>query len=184
MIKKDKTTKEVLEEVIDETANPTIKEGDDNMIQGVNKIAETIEKKEATTSTERIVSKATYDLSSLTPMCGGGSGGREGALSVTNAPTGQRIALSMRVLEYLENPEIVQISSGNGIVVIAPSKDGAKGQYKVKYNKSKGVIYSKSLVANITEYHKLNFEDKTSTTFWDADYTDNEGVPVAVVKIA
>ena len=53
----------------------------------------------------------------------------------------------------------------------------------VKAYKNRSIVYSVPLVREIAERFKLDFSDRTSMTFDEAEYTSYEGSPVLIIKI-
>jgi hypothetical protein len=111
--------------------------------------------------------------------------GDAGALSIVNAKTSTRIILSNIVLENLNNPKEVQVSYDidKKRIIIGKQLLNNENSYSIRRSGSKGVIYSKGLVDEITEVMQLDFSSRSSITFQEAEYLKNEQYSVAIIKI-
>jgi hypothetical protein len=111
--------------------------------------------------------------------------GEAGVLTIVNAKTGTRFAFSSEVLEKLENPTELQVSydESKKIIIVGENLVDNENTYPIRKNGKKGIIYSKLLVDEITEAMKLDFSNRTSITFQEAEYLNDEQYLIAIIKI-
>lgn len=109
--------------------------------------------------------------------------GETGVMSIIKARTGNRQTLSKELLEELNNPEKVQIAFTEDSVIIGEKLPNNDNYFSLKISGNKGIIYSTQLVKEIAELFDLDYSNKTSITFNEVEYAQNEGYPVAIVKI-
>jgi hypothetical protein len=109
---------------------------------------------------------------------------KAGVLSIVNAETGTRLAFSSDILEKLGNPTELQVSydEDKKIIIVGYLLDN-ENTYPIRKNGKKGIIYSKPLVDEITEAMKLDFSNRTSITFQEAEYLNDEQYLIAIIKI-
>lgn len=105
-----------------------------------------------------------------------------GVVSVVNAKSGKRITLSKILLEKLNNPKSIQIAFTEDSIIIAEELPDNKSLFNIKMSNDKGIIYSAQLVMEITELFSLEFNNKTSITFGEAEYALNDDYVVAIVQ--
>ena len=106
-----------------------------------------------------------------------------GAMSVINSKNGKRVPFSKDVMNELNNPESVSISFSDESLAVAERLPNNNNQLKVKNIGNKGVIYSAGLVSEITDKYGLDFSNRTSITFSEVNYIENNGCTVAIIKI-
>lgn len=110
--------------------------------------------------------------------------GKAGVMSVVNADTGIRITFPDAVLEKIRVTEKLQISYNTDERIIAIGENlGNENDYAIKKSGKKGIIYSANLVRELTEAFKLDFSNRSSITFHDAEYLNDEESSIAVVKV-
>ncbi|ETI90988.1 MAG: hypothetical protein Q607_CBUC00038G0004 [Clostridium butyricum DORA_1] len=107
-----------------------------------------------------------------------------GAISMVNAKTGMRIVLSAESYEKLGQPNLLQFALTDDELLIGKLLSNNSDKFNVKNYKNKGVIYSASLVKEITEVFSLDYTNRTSITFGEARFiTDGVDEPILAVKI-
>lgn len=107
----------------------------------------------------------------------------KGVFTLVKAKTGNRAVISEEAGEYLQNPSTLQFSYSEDSLIIGANLPNNNSSFNVKAYKNKSIVYSVPLVREIVEKFQLNFSDKTSMTFDEAEYSQYEGLPVLVVKI-
>jgi hypothetical protein len=127
------------------------------------------------------------DLSSFCPSSSSGTNartGEAGALSIVNSEkNGKRITLSREVTEKLNDPETVQFSFSERQILIAEELPNHNNRFTVKKHGARGVIYSSSLVQEITERFKLDFSNRVSITLHEVKYAKSNGKRVAIITV-
>lgn len=88
-----------------------------------------------------------------------------GVLSVINAKTGMRITISKEAYEHIGQPQTVQFLLTDEELIIGKTLSNNSDEFNVKNYKNKGIIYSSSLVKEITDSFNLDYSDRTSITF-------------------
>lgn len=111
--------------------------------------------------------------------------GEVGILTIVNSKkNGRRLSFAAEVIKTLQVKEYVQIALvGKGIAVLPPGELELE-QFKLKKEGSKYIIYSSSLVQEITKVYKLDYSNRTSITFPKVKYKEEEGNKFAYIKIA
>lgn len=111
--------------------------------------------------------------------------GEAGVLSIVSAETGTRLAFSSDVLEKLGNLTELQVSydEEKKIIIVGEHLLDNENIYPIRKSGKKGIIYSKPLVDEITEVMKLDFSDRTSITFQEAEYLKDEYYSIAIIKV-
>ncbi|MCM3625509.1 hypothetical protein M4D70_25360 [Brevibacillus borstelensis] len=126
-------------------------------------------------------------LSDFSPSSSNGASPRTsgaGVASVIKTPkNGNRMTKSKELMEKLGFPERVQISFTDREIAIAEELPNNDNYFTVKKQKSKGVIYSASLVKEITERFGLDFSDKVSITFHKVRYVQSGQKTVAIITV-
>ena len=107
--------------------------------------------------------------------------GEKGVASIVKTKKCNRYTLSKELLIKLNNPERVQIGFDDDSILIGEKLPHNKSSFNVR--RSKGIIYSTLLVAEIAEAFGLDFTDKTSITLQKVEYGLNEEYPVARIKV-
>lgn len=102
---------------------------------------------------------------------------------VNSVHNGKRITLSKGLLEALSEPESIQFmtSKDDGVLIIGKNL-GVKNSFKFSET-NPCVIYCSGLVNSITEEFELSYTNKTSMSFSDIEIDDNDGEPVAIIKM-
>lgn len=99
-----------------------------------------------------------------------------GVCTVVNSEkNGKRVTISKELSDELGNIETVEIGfTENGIVVGNKLPENGT-EFRFKKSGNKGVIYSSSLVDEVTEEFKLDFSNRVSITFVDAEEIEVDG---------
>lgn len=108
-----------------------------------------------------------------------------GIMSIVNAKTGARITFVNTFLEQLRNPAKLQISydKDKKIMIVGEQLLDNENSYAIRKSAGKGIIYAKSLVDEITEAMELDFSDRTSITFHEVEYLEDEEYSVAIIQL-
>ncbi|WP_195617296.1 MULTISPECIES: hypothetical protein [Clostridium] len=106
-----------------------------------------------------------------------------GGISVVNAKTGKRVAVSKSILDYVGVVDKIQFAFSDNEIAVGKDLPNNDNYFTIKISKSKGNVYSTGLVSEITELYDLDFKDKTSITFDDIQYQNIQGVNIAIIKI-
>lgn len=109
------------------------------------------------------------------------SGG--GDFSIVNNRNGRRIVLSKKVLEILGKPETVQFCYTEREIVFGSLINEQTHSFKINYSGSKGIIYSRELVDEITENFSLDFSKRTMYTFSKAKLKTIDDKLLAMISI-
>lgn len=107
----------------------------------------------------------------------------KGVFTLVKAKTGNRAVISKEASEYLQNSNTLQFSYSEDSLIIGAKLPNNNNNFNVKVYKNKSIVYSVPLVREIAERFKLDFSDRTSMTFDEAEYTIYEGSPVLIIKI-
>lgn len=111
--------------------------------------------------------------------------GEAGVCSIVNCKNGKRIVLSRDVMDWLKNPEELQLAIGNMELGFG------YGQYVptdwktffVKRSGPKGILYAGKLVNEVTEKLGLDFSNRTTLTFHKAEYKKYRDTFIVSIKI-
>lgn len=107
-----------------------------------------------------------------------------GVLSMINAKTGMRIVLSQKSYEELGEADFLQFALTDDELLIGRVLSDNTDKFNVKNCKGKGIVYSASLVKEITEAFRLDYTNRTSITFVEARFiTEGVNEPILAVKI-
>jgi hypothetical protein len=132
-------------------------------------------------------SSQAFDLNNFMSSSSYGTSGRKGeagALSLVNSnKNGKRLTISKDCWGHLDNAENVQISFSDSQIAIAKELPGNENFFNVKPYGTKGVIYSKNLVHEITDLFELDFSNKVSITFYDVDYVNTGEHTVVIITV-
>lgn len=115
-----------------------------------------------------------------------GETAKKGGLSIINAKMGCRITLSSKMFRKLDNPDKVQVLFKEEELIIGNGLPGGNENYSVRKDgkeKIKGQIYNSHLVKEITAEYKLDFSNRTSITFGEVKYYNQDGAPFAVIQM-
>lgn len=85
-------------------------------------------------------------------------------------------------MDKLSNPTKVSISFSDERIAIGESLPNNTNQLNVKISGKKGVIYSAGIVNEITNLYGLDFSNRTSITFLEAEYIENKDCTVAIIN--
>lgn len=107
----------------------------------------------------------------------------KGVFTLVKAKTGNRVVISKEANEYLQNLNTLQFSYNEDSLIIGTKLPNNNNNFNVKAYKNKSIVYSVPLVREISEKFQLDFSDRTSMTFHEAEYTSYEGSPVLIIKI-
>lgn len=107
-----------------------------------------------------------------------------GVMSIVNAKTVKRIVISRGIMEKLNKPEKIVMSFAEDKIAIGEQLPNNDNYINIKVLKSKGVIYSSGIVKEITDFYKLDFDNKTSITFFDVEYVKYEDNVVAIITVS
>ena len=107
----------------------------------------------------------------------------KGVFTLVKAKTGNRAVINKEASEYLQNPSTLQFSYNEDSLIIGTKLPNNNNNFNVKAYKNRSIIYSVPLVREIAERFKLDFSNRTSMTFDEAEYTSYESSPVLIIKI-
>lgn len=130
--------------------------------------------------------KATEYISSAVPFSAKNTARSlrtKGIFTLVKAKTGNRAVISKETSEYLQNPNTLQFSYNEDSLIIGAKLPNNNNNFNVKSCKNKSIVYSVSLVREIAEKFQLDFTDRTSMTFDEAEYISYESLPIIVIKI-
>lgn len=107
-----------------------------------------------------------------------------GVLSIISSKrNGKRIVLSEKIMTELDNPENVQFAFDSSTIAVAECLPDNDKSFNIKISGKKGIVYAANLVDEVAEELQLDFSDKTSITFYDAEYDNHEEWPVAIISV-
>lgn len=136
---------------------------------------------------EETVSEKDFDFSGFTPVKSKASLGKSveaGVLSVINTKKhGKRIRFPQSFHKELGTPESLQINLSENAIAIGELLPENDTDFWLRNDGKSKVIYSSSLVDEITEHFNLDFSNKTSITFHEAEYITIDECKVAIVKV-
>ena len=107
----------------------------------------------------------------------------KGVFTLVKAKTGNRAVINKEASEYLQNPSTLQFSYNEDSLIIGTKLPNNNNNFNVKAYNNRLIIYSVPLVREIAERFKLDFSNRTSMTFDEAEYTSYESSPVLIIKI-
>lgn len=94
----------------------------------------------------------------------------KGALTLVNSEkNGKRAMVSKEVLELIGDTSEIEIGITDEGIAIAKKLPQNGTKFSLKRVGNKGAIYSSSLVNELTEAFDLDFSDRVSITFTDAE---------------
>lgn len=105
-----------------------------------------------------------------------------GVMSVVNSNCGKRVTLSKDLMDKLNNPNKVTMSFSEESIAIGVTLPNNNNQLTIKLSGKKGVIYSSGIVSEITDKYGLDFSNRTSVTFSEVEYIENEGCTIAIIN--
>ncbi len=105
------------------------------------------------------------------------------SFSVTNNENGKRVTLSQGLYKCLGCPDKLKfgVSEEDRVVICSSDLPEATQSYNVS-GKSKGIIYSSSLVKSITDAMDIDFTSCTSKTFRNVELEKINDVNVAFIQ--
>lgn len=109
--------------------------------------------------------------------------GEAGVVSVVNSKNGTRVSLAKELYHTLGKPESVQIGFQEGELIIGAALGDGFTDYSLTQQGAKQIIYNKQLVHQITNAFELDFEDRSSITFYEASYEMLNGQVIARISI-
>jgi hypothetical protein len=105
-----------------------------------------------------------------------------GPMSLINsANSGKRASIQDTVIEKIGDPERVKVILLPKLLILTEALGDEEG-FVLKKSGRKRVIYSTSLVLELTEAFELDYSNRVSITFTKVEYSDYEGRPVAVIS--
>lgn len=108
----------------------------------------------------------------------------KGVCTVINSKqNGRRVILAKETMDYLKNPTKLEIGFTEDGIVIAEKLPENGVEFPIRKNGNRIVIYSSGLVEEITELFNLDFSDRVSITFTEAEKYDNLDNPIVKIKI-
>ncbi|MDR3596449.1 amidophosphoribosyltransferase [Clostridium sp.] len=107
----------------------------------------------------------------------------KGGFSVVKAQSGNRATIAKQGYEHLGKPRALQFAFTDTSVIIGANLPNNNNDFNVKDSNGKAIVYSTPLVREIAEAFELDFDNRTSMTFGDIQYTNSENSPVIIVKI-
>jgi hypothetical protein len=107
-----------------------------------------------------------------------------GVISIINAKTGKRIYISLSLMKNLNNAKKLQFAFNENSIVIGESLPKNNSEFHIKASGNKSNIYAAELVREITDRFSIDFNDRTSVTFHDVKYIQNEGNTIAIIKVS
>ncbi|WP_411169263.1 hypothetical protein ACH36K_01450 [Clostridium sp. MB05] len=108
----------------------------------------------------------------------------KGCLTVINSTCGRRVVIAKDVMNKLKHPTQIAMSFSNDSIAIGEKLPNNNNLLTVKDYRGKTIIYSASLVNEITNNYNLDFSDKTSITFSEVKYIEKNGYPIALIRVA
>lgn len=148
----------------------------------IKKIEEGISKSNEINSIEK---NKSYDLENFRPALSKTktrSNLKSGVISIINSNCGKRVIISASVMDKLNNTTKVSISFSDERIAIGEMLPNNTNQLNVKITGKNGVIYSAGIVNEITNLYGLDFSNRTSITFSEVEYIENEGCTVAIIN--
>ena len=100
----------------------------------------------------------------------------KGVFTLVKAKTGNRAVIN-------KEASTLQFSYNEDSLIIGTKLPNNNNNFNVKAYNNRLIIYSVPLVREIAERFKLDFSNRTSMTFDEAEYTSYEGSPVLIIKI-
>jgi len=93
---------------------------------------------------------------------------------ISSQKNGKRVTLSKEIMELLNNPASIEIGFTKDGIVVATELPENGEEFSLGKIGNKGVIYSSQLVEEITELFHLDFQDRVSITFTEAEEVNDE----------
>lgn len=108
---------------------------------------------------------------------------KAGAMTIVKSNCGKRITISKAVMAKLNNPSKILMSFSDERIAIGEYLPNNNNQLTLKMVGKKGIVYSASLVTEISEKYELDFNTRTSMTFTEVNYVKCNGYTVAIIEI-
>lgn len=106
-----------------------------------------------------------------------------GVCTVINSKhNGKRVILAKETMDYLKNPEKIEVGFTEDGIVIAEKLPENGVEFSIKKTGNRMVIYSSELVKEITELFNLDFSNRVSITFTESEKYDDLDNPIVKVK--
>jgi len=112
--------------------------------------------------------------------------GGVGALTIVDSSintNSYRAMIASEVIDRLGNPNTVQVGFGNQAIAIGSYIGEGFTTFELSDSGSKKVIYNKALVRQLIEFYRLDFKDRTSMTFYEVKYGEEDGNCIALITI-
>jgi hypothetical protein len=107
----------------------------------------------------------------------------KGGFSIVKAKSGNRTTIAKQGYEYLGKPNTLQFAFSDTSIIIGVNLPNNDNDFNVKDSNGKAIVYSTPLATKIAKTFELNFDNRTTMTFGDIQYTNSEDSPVIIVKI-
>ncbi|NQX63759.1 hypothetical protein [Paenibacillus qinlingensis] len=105
-------------------------------------------------------------------------------VSIVFAKDGKRIEIEVEVLDHIGVEDLVQFSLNDQGIAFGKKLPDGEESFPVKdRDAKKGKVYSAPLISELIEAFNLDFSNKTTISFQEVLYLDNDGTPVAFVLI-
>ncbi len=112
-----------------------------------------------------------------------GTKSSKGVCTVINSrQNGKRLILAKETMDYLKNPTKIEVGFTQDGIVIAEKLPENGVSFSIKKSGNKMVIYSSGLVKEITELFNLDFSNRVSITFTEAEEYDDLDNPIVKIK--
>lgn len=108
---------------------------------------------------------------------------KSGALSIVNSKSVKKVIISREVMGRMNNLKEVVISLSDDSVAIGKELPNNNNLLNINNYKGRMIIYSSSLVSEITDKYGLDFSNRTSITFSDVEYIQHNGFTIAIIKV-
>lgn len=103
---------------------------------------------------------------------------------VNSKKNGKRITFSKELMEGLGNPDSIELGCTNEGILVGRKLPENGEKFKLRKSGKKSVIYSAALVEEITEVFELDFSNRVSITFVDAEEIEYEvDSPIIEIKV-
>ncbi|QNK57430.1 hypothetical protein [Paenibacillus sp. PAMC21692] len=108
---------------------------------------------------------------------------KKSVLTVVKHKNGTRVTIDQDVIEKIGSPNRVQIALNHVGVAIGFGFTGDDNYFPLRKSENKAIIYSSSLVTEMTETFELDFSNVSSVSFQNAEYLNIGSQIVAFVKM-
>lgn len=129
-----------------------------------------------------------FNFNSFVPIkpkgyCRGRKANDKGSISIVYGENGNRLTLNKELIKYLNLTNRIQIGVNETQLILGDSLGDEFDCYYFKPNKSKVMIYNKSLVSDLIKQFNLDYTNRTSRTFRLIQYRTRSGNPIVVVDM-